>query len=157
MIFLPFSQSRLCMATIVFFTCVWIPFLQLKKALATMMGFAFFTSRPMESFGDVYLPATRFEELQRYGSGGNDDNVEEMCSICLVEFEKEDVVSQLSRCRHVFHMQCIERWLERNHFTCPLCRSFLFSSVNTFCHSNCGDGGGGTISRIPSYLDSSWH
>jgi RING-H2 zinc finger protein RHA1 len=134
MICLLVSQSRLCMASIVFYTCIWIPFLQLKRALVTMMGFLLFssTSRPVESFCEpAYLPAARFEDMQRC-------NVEEMCSICLVEFEREDVVSQLSRCRHVFHLHCIERWIERNHFTCPLCRSSLFSNVSSTSHSNCG-------------------
>lgn len=155
MICLLLSQSRLCMATIVFYTCIWVPFLQLKKAFAMTMGFVFFTSPPVESFTQAYLPATRFDDMQRNSSSrGNNDNVEEMCSICLVEFEREDVVSQLSRCQHVFHFHCIERWLHRNNFTCPLCRSLLFSNVNNTCHSNCG---GGTISRIPSYLDLSLH
>lgn len=143
------SQSPFCMATIVFYTCIWIPFLQLKQALLGIMGLLMFASHDepvVESFNEGYLPVTRFEELQ---------NVDGMCSICLVEFEKEDVVSQLSRCGHVFHMHCIESWLDRNQFTCPLCRSFLLSSVNT-CHANCG-GSGTTSLRIPSYLDSSWH
>jgi RING-H2 zinc finger protein RHA1 len=126
------AQSRLCMATIVFYTCILIPFLQLKKALLSI-----FKPQPVvKSFNEGYLPVTRFEDyLQSYNKRGN-ENVEEMCSICLVEFDREDVVSQLSRCGHAFHMHCIESWLDRNNFTCPLCRSFLFSSVNT-CHGNC--------------------
>lgn len=133
------SQSPICMATIVFYTCFWIPFLQLKQALLGIMGLLMFTSHDepvVDSFNEGYLPVTRFEDyLQSYNNRGN-ENVEEMCSICLVEFDREDVVSQLSRCGHAFHMHCIESWLDRNNFTCPLCRSFLFSSVNT-CHGNC--------------------
>lgn len=142
MICLLLSLSRLCMATIVFYTCIWVPFLQLNKAFAMTMGFVFFTSPPVESFTQAYLPAARIEDMQRNSSStrGTDDNVQEMCSICLVEFEREDVVSQLSRCRHVFHFHCIERWLQQYNFTCPLCRSLLFSSVTNTCHSNF-DGG----------------
>ncbi|KAJ7954642.1 putative Ring finger protein [Quillaja saponaria] len=51
---------------------------------------------------------------------------EEICSVCLVEFDRENVVNKLSRCGHVFHENCIQRWLDKNHFTCPLCRSFIF-------------------------------
>ncbi|KAJ6937597.1 hypothetical protein NC652_012039 [Populus alba x Populus x berolinensis] len=47
------------------------------------------------------------------------------CSICLVELEKEDMVSQLSRCMHVFHTDCIDKWIQRDHFTCPLCRTSI--------------------------------
>jgi hypothetical protein len=38
------------MATIVFYACIWVPFLQLKRAFAMTMGFVFFTSPPIESF-----------------------------------------------------------------------------------------------------------
>ncbi|KAB1207654.1 RING-H2 finger protein ATL18 [Morella rubra] len=152
------SQSRLCMATIIFYTCIWIPFQRLMRALLGILGLLFFTSHdePAESCNETYLPVARFEDLQSHSSRENtNNNVDGMCSICLVEFEKEDIVSQLSRCGHVFHMNCIERWLDRNQFTCPLCRSFFFCNVNTNCHANCG----ATISRSPSsyQLDSSWH
>ncbi|KAG5626029.1 hypothetical protein H5410_011247 [Solanum commersonii] len=66
------------------------------------------------------LPASRFLDLDMSSSC-----IDETCSICLVEFEKEHVVCQLPRCNHVFHMDCIEKWLERCQFTCPLCRSLL--------------------------------
>ncbi|KAJ6369118.1 hypothetical protein OIU78_001481 [Salix suchowensis] len=60
--------------------------------------------------------ACRFEKVQKK---------DESCSICLVEMEEEDAVSQLSRCMHVFHMDCIDKWIQRDHFTCPLCRTSI--------------------------------
>ncbi|CAN4111019.1 unnamed protein product [Withania somnifera] len=42
-----------------------------------------------------------------------------------MEYEKENVVCELPRCKHVFHMECIEGWVERSQFTCPLYRSLL--------------------------------
>ncbi|KAK7247069.1 hypothetical protein RIF29_41945 [Crotalaria pallida] len=51
------------------------------------------------------------------------DNMEmmmERCSICLEEFNGGAEVSSLP-CKHVYHGECITKWLERNH-TCPLCR-----------------------------------
>ncbi|KAL9353874.1 hypothetical protein Peur_051844 [Populus x canadensis] len=62
------------------------------------------------------LVACRFEKVQKKDVS---------CSICLVELEKEDAVSQLSRCMHVFHMDCIDKWIQRGHFTCPLCRTSI--------------------------------
>ncbi|KAG6653707.1 hypothetical protein CIPAW_05G095800 [Carya illinoinensis] len=150
------SQSRFGIATIVFYTCLWIPLVQVKKALVRIVGLLLFFSTSQcnaESLNHeaLYLPVTRFTDLQRYSNGGN-ENVEDTCSICLVEFEREDVVSQLSRCAHIFHMNCIERWVDQNQFTCPLCRSYFISDVNAHSHANCSRG---TISRIPLYLDSS--
>ncbi|KDO68437.1 hypothetical protein CISIN_1g037626mg, partial [Citrus sinensis] len=98
MISLMYSQSRLFTAAIFFFSCILIPLLETKRAIYKAMG---------------------------YQPEAEDSKVEEICSICLMEFEKEDVVSRLTRCCHLFHADCIERWLDCNQFTCPVCRSFF--------------------------------
>ncbi|XP_062080734.1 RING-H2 finger protein ATL18 [Humulus lupulus] len=189
MICLVVSQSRFCVVTIVFYTCVWIPLLQLKKALLGLVrNIMFFTcendqpflesnrstsSSHVNSAVQPWLPISRYVDLKlgQCGDGesprndvvcGHDEaekDQEEPCSICLVEFEKEDVVSQLSKCGHVFHIKCIERWLDSNHFTCPLCRSSFLHDTNPNSHA-----------KIPlfsplsdfnpytsSYLGYSWH
>eukprot|EP00416_Gambierdiscus_australes_P031275 CAMPEP_0171087102 /NCGR_PEP_ID=MMETSP0766_2-20121228/19950_1 /TAXON_ID=439317 /ORGANISM="Gambierdiscus australes, Strain CAWD 149" /LENGTH=269 /DNA_ID=CAMNT_0011544789 /DNA_START=250 /DNA_END=1059 /DNA_ORIENTATION=- len=43
---------------------------------------------------------------------------ETRCAICLSEFEKTETVFLLP-CRHVFHVHCLCRWLERSD-SCPL-------------------------------------
>ncbi|KAF3660435.1 putative kinesin-4-like [Capsicum annuum] len=68
---------------------------------------------------EVSLPATTFADVC------NEEGEEASCSICLMEYEKDNVVCELPRCKHVFHMECIEGWVERSQFTCPLCRSLL--------------------------------
>jgi hypothetical protein len=78
-------------------------------------------TKEMEFLEIPSLPVARFDDLDE------DEDQDEICSICLVEFEGEDAVSKLRRCEHVFHFNCIEQWLERNQFSCPLCRSLLFS------------------------------
>jgi len=40
-----------------------------------------------------------------------------VCAVCLDDFEPESVVSQLA-CRHLFHDECIQRWLNSQP-TCP--------------------------------------
>ncbi|CAD8143371.1 unnamed protein product [Paramecium octaurelia] len=45
------------------------------------------------------------------------------CQICLVEFQKQDLV-KLTYCLHLFHSTCIDEWRKRNH-TCPFCREDL--------------------------------
>lgn len=125
------GQSRLWVVTIVFYTCILIPLMQLKKALASMLGLimGFFSCKETEFPEFPSLPVARFEDLGSHSCVGGDGErkTEEICSICLVEFEGEDAVSKLGRCGHVFHVKCIEQWLDRNQFSCPLCRSFLFS------------------------------
>ncbi|CAI8601697.1 unnamed protein product [Vicia faba] len=118
-------QSRWWIVTIVLYTCVFIPLKQLKRSLANMFGqtllFLFSCESKEIEFPAPSLPVAWFEDLK------GDGDEEEICSICLVEFEGEDAVSKLRRCKHVFHFNCIEQWLERSQFSCPLCRSFLFS------------------------------
>jgi hypothetical protein len=42
------------------------------------------------------------------------------CSVCIEKFKEEDVVREL-KCKHLFHRDCIDHWLE-NNIKCPLCR-----------------------------------
>jgi hypothetical protein len=49
---------------------------------------------------------------------GTEDAVES-CAVCLADFEHDDLIRRLP-CRHLFHMCCIDKWLQRNK-RCPLC------------------------------------
>ncbi|XP_056166916.1 RING-H2 finger protein ATL52-like [Syzygium oleosum] len=44
------------------------------------------------------------------------------CAVCLSVFEEGEEVRQLPRCKHSFHVSCIDMWLY-SHSDCPLCRS----------------------------------
>uniref|UniRef100_A0AC34QR67 RING-type domain-containing protein n=1 Tax=Panagrolaimus sp. JU765 TaxID=591449 RepID=A0AC34QR67_9BILA len=48
------------------------------------------------------------------------ENEQERCTVCLVDFETGDDVRTLN-CSHMFHIDCIDRWLVYNK-KCPVCR-----------------------------------
>ena len=45
------------------------------------------------------------------------------CSICLQDFAQAELLYQL-KCKHIFHKQCIEQWLNESS-VCPNCRQQL--------------------------------
>lgn len=48
------------------------------------------------------------------------------CAVCLNDLCRHDRVWELRNCCHVFHMRCLDRWLDHDeHKTCPLCRAPL--------------------------------
>ena len=56
------------------------------------------------------------------------------CSICLGEYEEGDAIKRLP-CRHVFHADCIDKWLIDQHLrnqvepTCALCKAAVLTTV----------------------------
>lgn len=48
---------------------------------------------------------------------------EEVCAICLDDFDESKPMRMLSGCFHQFHEVCLFEWIERRgHDSCPLCR-----------------------------------
>ena len=52
---------------------------------------------------------------------------EEECSICQENMLVGNTVLKLA-CRHAYHAECVQTWLER-HNTCPLCRNEMPKSI----------------------------
>ncbi|KAM0029019.1 putative transcription factor C2H2 family [Helianthus debilis subsp. tardiflorus] len=44
-----------------------------------------------------------------------------VCTICLQNFKYKEDGRELTKCKHVFHLTCIDEWLIRNG-SCPVCR-----------------------------------
>ncbi|KAF5733066.1 putative Zinc finger protein [Tripterygium wilfordii] len=60
------------------------------------------------------LPMFKYEDLV--------ERPESCCCICLYEYERGAEIRGLPTCKHVFHRQCLDRWIDLEHITCPLCR-----------------------------------
>ncbi|KAJ9185193.1 hypothetical protein P3X46_004851 [Hevea brasiliensis] len=61
--------------------------------------------------------------LGRYSKECN----EEICSVCLCEFNEGEQIRELPECLHMFHVSCIDMWLN-SHSNCPICRTITVST-----------------------------
>ncbi|KAL3499313.1 hypothetical protein ACH5RR_038406 [Cinchona calisaya] len=68
---------------------------------------------------ELLLPVVKYSEILRSSS----DDGEESCAVCLYEFEDDDEIRRLLNCRHIFHRNCLDRWMDHDQKTCPLCRT----------------------------------
>ncbi|CAN6243791.1 unnamed protein product [Urochloa humidicola] len=68
-------------------------------------------------------PAFAFQcpQLEAVGGEGAAAASSVVCSVCLEDVRGGDMVRQVPACRHVFHVECIDMWLQ-SHRTCPMCR-----------------------------------
>ncbi|XP_024032385.1 E3 ubiquitin-protein ligase ATL6-like, partial [Morus notabilis] len=55
------------------------------------------------------------------------------CAVCLCEFEDDETLRLIPKCDHVFHMECVDTWLE-SHTTCPVCRANLVPEPGESLH-----------------------
>ncbi|KAI9233860.1 MAG: hypothetical protein BYD32DRAFT_464960 [Podila humilis] len=53
---------------------------------------------------------------------------EELCSICLGEYETDDRIRILS-CGHEYHAECVDIWLTHKSTHCPLCKHDLLDDI----------------------------
>jgi hypothetical protein len=57
------------------------------------------------------IPTKKYQKSDKYDT----------CPICLNEYE-EGVKIRLLPCEHVYHIECIDKWLLRNNRVCPVCK-----------------------------------
>ncbi|GAA0176564.1 hypothetical protein Leryth_000096 [Lithospermum erythrorhizon] len=72
-----------------------------------------------------HLPSVKFSNVVRRNDGGGDEQAPLECAICLYEFEHDEEIRCLKNCQHFFHRDCIDRWMDQERKTCPLCRKSL--------------------------------
>ncbi|XP_016967671.1 uncharacterized protein LOC108036191 [Drosophila biarmipes] len=60
-----------------------------------------------------------------------------LCSICSEFFRGRDRICSINTCGHVFHQNCLRRWLKRST-TCPQCRASCHWQLVSRLHLNFG-------------------
>ncbi|KAJ4803694.1 RING-H2 finger protein ATL13 [Rhynchospora pubera] len=48
-----------------------------------------------------------------------------VCAVCLGQLSSSHEVRELGNCSHLFHKECIDKWVDLGKVTCPLCRALL--------------------------------
>ncbi|XP_043714631.1 RING-H2 finger protein ATL40-like [Telopea speciosissima] len=72
------------------------------------------------------LDSSIIDSLPTFPYRSSSDRVDETdakeCTVCLGTLENEEIVKVLPNCKHIYHVQCIDMWLNSNS-TCPVCRT----------------------------------
>ncbi|XP_027343190.1 putative RING-H2 finger protein ATL21A [Abrus precatorius] len=64
----------------------------------------------------------RYPKTQLGESGRLPKPNDNVCSICLSEYQPKEMLRTIPECNHYFHSNCIDGWLKMNA-SCPLCRN----------------------------------
>ncbi|KAL9348691.1 hypothetical protein Peur_060057 [Populus x canadensis] len=67
-----------------------------------------------------HIPSFTFR--QKHHPKKNDDYETPYCVVCLHEVVDGERLRKLLKCKHCFHVACIDAWFQ-SHSTCPLCRN----------------------------------
>ncbi|KAF9508324.1 hypothetical protein BS47DRAFT_236245 [Hydnum rufescens UP504] len=74
------------------------------------------------------LPVVKTEKISEYAENGLiATNTIERCLVCLSDYEEQEDIRILS-CKHAFHKDCVDKWMEVGRNNCPACRTKVQSS-----------------------------
>ncbi|KAK1409720.1 hypothetical protein QVD17_36249 [Tagetes erecta] len=77
-------------------------------------------SRGLDDDVIVTFPTFLYSDVTILSKG--DAAGDSSCAICLGDYKEADVVRLLPVCGHLYHVGCIDTWLNA-HPTCPMCRN----------------------------------
>ncbi|KAG8640936.1 E3 ubiquitin-protein ligase RHA2B [Manihot esculenta] len=111
--------SRLYTVAIVFFCLLALEAVILFRSVTASIANSdkrsvISTSQYLQLIEEKY-PSTLYKEKLRQQS-----LIE--CAVCLSEFLEGERVRKL-KCKHTFHRDCLDKWLQQYLATCPLCRT----------------------------------
>ncbi|KAF9098252.1 hypothetical protein BGX23_006668 [Mortierella sp. AD031] len=92
-----------------------------SKSISSSISFSPSSSRSGSRSGSGAASMADIDEHEPNHSHGREfGQGDEECAICLCDFEDGDVLRHLY-CDHMFHKNCVDRWLVKNAF-CPKCK-----------------------------------
>lgn len=101
--------------TLVFFTILILELVIFVRSLTdTISDSGPITTKQYLNLIDEKNPVTRFKTASI--------NPPETCAVCLSAFEDGEEIRKL-KCKHIFHKDCLDTWLQQDSATCPLCRN----------------------------------
>jgi hypothetical protein len=59
-------------------------------------------------------------------------NVSKCCNICLEDLEENEWVRKLTKCEHLFHTECIDKWFSEKPM-CPVCKHDMRENIKEDC------------------------
>ncbi|OBZ71106.1 hypothetical protein A0H81_08618 [Grifola frondosa] len=78
-----------------------------------------------EDIDNSGLQVIKPTDLQTYEQDGRvASNCVDRCLICLDDYESDDELRLMS-CKHAFHKDCVDKWLQVGRNNCPACRTQL--------------------------------
>ncbi|KAJ8549132.1 hypothetical protein K7X08_032839 [Anisodus acutangulus] len=77
------------------------------------------------------IPVFKYKKREeKDGALGGNATFSCECAVCLNEFQENEKLRVIPNCAHIFHIDCIDVWLQ-NNANCPLCRNSISSSTTT--------------------------
>lgn len=73
------------------------------------------------------LPKLLYKQTNQFNKG---EVIE--CSVCLGTIVEDAITRVLPNCKHVFHVDCVDKWFTSNT-TCPICRTTVDPKVQSKC------------------------
>ncbi|XP_072954677.1 uncharacterized protein [Typha angustifolia] len=68
---------------------------------------------------EVFMMRSTNDSQLKQKAAADEEHAE--CCVCLSRYEEGEVIRKLP-CHHLFHRECVDRWLALHRRTCPLCR-----------------------------------
>ncbi|TBU27067.1 hypothetical protein BD311DRAFT_666225 [Dichomitus squalens] len=78
------------------------------------------TREDIDNSGLQIIKATELDQFEQQGKVAS--NCVERCLICLDDYSPEEDL-RLMTCKHVFHRDCVDKWLQVGRNNCPACRT----------------------------------
>ncbi|XP_069754061.1 E3 ubiquitin-protein ligase RNF130-like isoform X2 [Narcine bancroftii] len=133
-----YSRGSLVFVSVTFIilmvaSVTWLIFYFIQK-----FRYANLRGRNQRHLGDVANKAIKKLTTRTVKRGDKETDPEfDHCAVCIEGYKSNDVVRILP-CKHVFHKQCVDPWLNE-HCTCPICKLNILKALGILPDSQCAE------------------